>query len=448
MPFNANAFASSFYPGFQKGELTQAEIDAAQLRNREAKASLDASLANIFGTGADPYGLGGATPTAAATTNQPPMAATPDMGSSAVAPGPMPPQGAGAGGPLPAGAPPMAPPAGGAPAPSPAPSVGPQGMTDPAQMIRAMFGRMRTDPRNQGIPDTVLMGQAIKVAQAMSPYDRALLQYALGQQRVDATLRGQDIGLQKTNIQQAGAWDRAQLMSGDRRAIAQMVDATRNKIAGGGALTPEDIDNLATARSFGDTSVTSLGFGSGPIRAQILSRAAQKAKERGTTLQQADIDYAAGKTGANTVARTGANVAIGAAELKPLAPLIMDAARKVNPTQFPTVNAVVNAVRRGTGDPNIVQLNSYIQTMRNAYSQIASRGGRITDQVRRAGDELINGNMPISQLAAAAEAMAKEGEVVRGATGQAMQDVTGRATGGAPAPGGIIQYDAQGNRVQ
>ena len=111
----------------------------------------------------------------------------------------------------------------------------------------------------------------------------------------------------------------------------------------------------------------------------------------------------------------------------------MEAAKKVDPTQFPTVNTVRNAVLKGTGNADVVQLYSYIQTLRNAYQQIAARGGRMTDQVRRYGEELISGNMPVNQLAAAADAMSKEGAVVKGATGAAMQDVTGQ--GAPPAAG-------------
>lgn len=197
---------------------------------------------------------------------------------------------------------------------------------------------------------------------------------------------------------------------------------------------------------------TILGFSKN--RPAIMASLMEKVKElapdiTGSQLAALQAKFGGEKAGANVVGRTAGSVAVGAAEIPKLLPFAIEASKKVNKTNFPTVNSIEQAAQKGLGGSEVWVLNQYIQTLKNAYQQIAARGGRITDAVRNQGDALINGSMPTDALIAAGKAMENEAGIVSEATGTAMGDVTNMGTG-APKPKNqtIIQYDAQGNRVQ
>lgn len=273
--------------------------------------------------------------------------------------------------------------------------------------------------------ETRLMAQML---QQQGAFDRAMAQIQGANQRNQNTV--------------TGAGERAQAGNTSRERIAAARDAIAQ--AGGAAIPDEAKTFLAQELIAGNLQGVNEALGFSRNRAQILGQIIQTAQQLkpgfdGTQASAALAQFGGTKAAAGVVGRTAGSVAVGGAEIPPLSDLITSLG-KINTTKFPTVNAVENAVRAGTGDANIVSLRNYIQTLRNAYSQIASRGGRITDQVRKYGEELISGNMPLTQLKAATEAMRKEAEIVKGATGAAMQEVTGGTPvaqpGAAPAGDG------------
>lgn len=136
--------------------------------------------------------------------------------------------------------------------------------------------------------------------------------------------------------------------------------------------------------------------------------------------------YASQRAAGQTVGRVAGATAQGAQELQQIAPLVEGAVAHINKTDFPTINSVLNAFAAGVGDPYIVQLNSYIQTAKNAYVQIMTRSGRPTVYANRRADELLNPNMGIEQIPAALDAMANEAAVAQSSAKRAVQEVTGQ----------------------
>ena len=109
----------------------------------------------------------------------------------------------------------------------------------------------------------------------------------------------------------------------------------------------------------------------------------------------------------------------------------------VAPQNLLSFHEASRGIGRVGGKPDqqaaVAQLRQYVQSIRNAYQLIMARGGRQTVFNAKQAEELVNGNMPLSTLLAAGKAMEKEAVVVKSATGQAMQEVTG---GGRVAPTG------------
>ena len=308
--------------------------------------------------------------------------------------------------------------------PQPGAQMGPQGPQPqmgqrPVQLggtltVEQLAERIRR--RNPNIDGATLF-EAVKQAESLlNPESKLLLTYLIGQQKIGAQ---KDIatGHDTTRL------EAADIGAQSRMNVARAVISARQALQAGQEPPADTLDAIAEQRSYGDNSVMNLGWNA-KLKTKIMGMAAKMAADRGSSLAAEDAKYRGTTAAAGVVGRTAGGVAVGAAEIPQLVPLIMQLSRKMDLTQYPTINAVELAIARGTGDADAVQLNSYIQTIRNAYQQISARGGRLTDQQRRYAEGLINGSMPTNQLAAAAQAMVTEAGVVKGATSGAMDDVT------------------------
>lgn len=253
------------------------------------------------------------------------------------------------------------------------------------------------------------------------------------------------------NIQQKGAEERL-----DKTLSAKTAAA----IQANQPLPPEEKKFLGQALLAGDNSTIQLAMGFSKNRAELMNQIIQGAQEidpsfTGQKAASAVAQFGGMKTAANRVGATAGNVAVGAAEVPQLLPLATEASKKLDLGRFPTVNSLELAEKYYAGKPDqqaaVAQLRQYVQSMRNAYQQIMARGGRQTVFNAKQAEELVNGNMPLSTLLAAGKAMEKEAVVVKSATGQAMQEVTG-APSETPSPtdkGGTTQlyFDAEGNQI-
>jgi hypothetical protein len=216
--------------------------------------------------------------------------------------------------------------------------------------------------------------------------------------------------------------------------IEKFKATAKEKLAAGKDLTDDEVNKIAEVRSHGDASVMQLGMSQGQ-RGRVLALATDLAKQRGTTLNSEDAAYGGTKAAATTVGRTEGGVALGAAELKQLMPQVLEAAKKVNVGQFPTVNAFSQYAQRHKGEPEITTLDNFVQNVKNAYQQVAARGGRLSDAQRKDQKELMEGTMSMPQLIASGQSMLREAAIVKSSAGQAMKDVTGEGDA-APAGGG------------
>lgn len=384
----------------------------------------------------------------------PPPSAPPGMPQQAApVPGPRPPMGAG-GGPMPQG--------GGQPMP-PQQAPQPQGggfqpggfqMPDPIQRLGQMARTLKQ--ANPGAPPDVLamaLEQQINAMKGLAPDDRAMMQAVLGQMRIESqqqiasmrdrtTQRGQDI-----HIEIAGQ------QSADKRYAVDRRIANLQSAAGQGkTFSPPQAKLFAEAWIAGDHTVTQgLGFGKtgAANRTAIMEQVASLADEYGLTgadLAAAKLAFGGDAAAARTAATTGARIDIGANEVKQYAQPLLDASKKVDRTRFPLLNSAQLSAMRASGDPDVVKFASQVQAMKNAYAQIAARGGQTTDDARRRSDEVLDKAWSQGQLEAGVQQLIVEAEAALKATEQTtnsvQERVRNRQPGGGRRPAGPMSTPA------
>jgi hypothetical protein len=103
-----------------------------------------------------------------------------------------------------------------------------------------------------------------------------------------------------------------------------------------------------------------------------------------------------------------AKMSTAANEANQMANVVRDLSSKVDRTEFPTLNAVQNAVQKGTGDQNIVKLNTSINALVNSYARAISPTGAPTVSDKNHAREIINSAYSQGQLGGILDVMQQE----------------------------------------
>lgn len=200
------------------------------------------------------------------------------------------------------------------------------------------------------------------------------------------------------------------------RAESDRIRAEKYKTGGGsgggggggalGSLSPEAID-LAARQMLVSGTMPPMGYGKAAAsqRAAVLNRAAELAKAEGQDagdLQGNKADIKAQTAALTQMSKLDA--AIGNFEQTAIknADLSLKLAKKgMGGTNFPTINAWVNAARTGTGSGDVIAFRNALTTFKTEYAKIlsgATGAAGITDAARREADTLMNENMSPDQL--------------------------------------------------
>ena len=133
---------------------------------------------------------------------------------------------------------------------------------------------------------------------------------------------------------------------------------------------------------------------------------------------------AAGATAAErSLATQTAKMSTAANEASKMAGVVRDLSDKVDRTEFPTINAVSNAVSKGTGGKEIVQLNTSINALVNSYARAISPTGQPTVSDKNHAREVINSAYSTGQLSAILDVMQQEMDIAREAAGTASTEL-------------------------
>jgi hypothetical protein len=165
--------------------------------------------------------------------------------------------------------------------------------------------------------------------------------------------------------------------------------------------------------------------------AQIMKETGMNAAEAGTELANRQINYRAKSSsstaGARTAATVVANLEIASNEAKQMIQVARDLASKVNVGQFKSLNAIENAVKRGTGDANIVKLDTALNSLVNSYARAINPKGIPTVSDKEHARATVDAALSSGQLSGIFDVMDTEMTVALGAAKHV-------STGTAPTP--------------
>ena len=152
--------------------------------------------------------------------------------------------------------------------------------------------------------------------------------------------------------------------------------------------------------------------------------------------------------GTNAEARTtgtqGAKITMSATEASNMIGLVNDYSSKVDRTQYPSLNAVQNAVSKGTGGEDIVRFNNSINALINTYARAINPNGVATVDDKKHARELLNNAFSNGQVNAATQVMQQEINAALASPEQARQKLkqnksgTGNKTNTPALPSGYV----------
>jgi hypothetical protein len=157
-------------------------------------------------------------------------------------------------------------------------------------------------------------------------------------------------------------------------------------------------------------------------------------------LNEINLSQISGGAGARTAGTTSANIAIASDEARRMIGVTRGLISAVDPTEFPSINAVDNAVKRGTGDVNIVKLKTSLNALVNSYARAINPRGTPTVSDKLHAREIIDAAMSKGQLNGALDVMQQEmdnalaaANAAKGGRGAAGGETPAVATPGIPS---------------
>lgn len=212
-------------------------------------------------------------------------------------------------------------------------------------------------------------------------------------------------------------------------------------------LSDDAADRMADQAIAGDKSALSgLGYGNAGAanRAKVQEAITKKLKAQGLTgadLAARSAEYAGLTAGERATGTRTATLGMAANEAAGFAPQVLTTSAKVDRTEFPTLNAMQNAVDKGTGGEDIVRFIDSVNAFKNAYAQVVTRGGQSTDDARKRADEVISAAWSKGQVNAGIDQLMKEIDIAKGAP-EATRDDLRKMFSAAGIGGNVAKKDA------
>jgi hypothetical protein len=127
------------------------------------------------------------------------------------------------------------------------------------------------------------------------------------------------------------------------------------------------------------------------------------------------IDAASTGQAAKSLAVQGAKMGTAATEAAGMIEVTKGLSDKIDRTQYPNINAIANAVDKGTGGVDIVQLNASINALVNSYARAISPTGNPTVSDKNHAREVINSAYSSGQMNGILEIMKQEMDIAKNA---------------------------------
>lgn len=153
-------------------------------------------------------------------------------------------------------------------------------------------------------------------------------------------------------------------------------------------------------------------------------------------LKELNIDAMSAGAASKALATQSAKILTAVNEAKSMMKIVKTVSDKIDRTQYPTINAIQNAVDKGTGGKEIVQLNTAINALVNAYARAINPTGVSTVSDKNHAREVINSNYSKGQLDAILDIMTQEMTLAQKSPGEASMQLKEQRN--APRPAGTV----------
>lgn len=120
--------------------------------------------------------------------------------------------------------------------------------------------------------------------------------------------------------------------------------------------------------------------------------------EIASLVMEGKLDLGAMTKAVNTAGTAAGRVRIAENEIKEFAPLIRDASAKVDRGKFIPINQLLQLADEKISDPDLLDLKILLNSMMNAYDQLAARGGTDKDKRAEAHSLLMTAQSPEALL--------------------------------------------------
>ena len=208
---------------------------------------------------------------------------------------------------------------------------------------------------------------------------------------------------------------------------AQIRTDVRNQIAGekklatdaAGAISHDAAVIVAQRVIAGDERATVGMARSNANMTKVANEIVVQAKQQGLSGNDIAIRIAEfqGMTSAErTLGTREANMEIAANVVRGMVPTALDTSAKVSRSQYPTLNAVILAANRGTGDENVVRFGQAANAIIYEYAKFLNPTGVPTDSDKARATDILNTAWTQGQFAAALDQIVNK-EIPAGATG-------------------------------
>jgi hypothetical protein len=141
------------------------------------------------------------------------------------------------------------------------------------------------------------------------------------------------------------------------------------------------------------------------------------------------IEAAGAGAAEKAIAGQSAKMSTAANEAGQMIGVVRNLSSQIDRTQYPSLNAIQNAVDKGTGGKEIVQLNTSINALVNSYARAISPTGQPTVSDKNHAREILNASYSNGQLGAILDTMSQEMSIAKSAAGEARAQLKAERTG-------------------
>lgn len=215
----------------------------------------------------------------------------------------------------------------------------------------------------------------------------------------------------------------------DQDVQDKIADTSKEK-ADAGKFTPEASRTIAEQVVAGDTS--SIGRLDKTQKAQVFNDVQKIIAAKsgsGADLAAARVALLGDTAEARRAGTQAATAGVGSYEIEKFEKPLRAAMARVNRTQYPTVNSLIIAAKKGKGDKDVIALLEQIQNMKIAAAQVLVRGGTMSVDANRRADQRIDAAWNNGQLDEAIKQLKIEAAVARSAVGAERHNIQSRISG-------------------